>query len=224
MHLIDLSHTIEPDMPTFGSAPEWKPTIRPYWTHAESAQTGRYVDCTCEITEVRFLTSIGTYMDSPFHFNPNGIAIDQIPLEQLVLPAVVIDCTDVTGGSPEARTGIGADRLRGIDVRGKAVLFHTAWDWYWGQPYYFEYPFLTEDLAIALRDGGAKMAGVDFLNVDDNRNPRRPVHVTLLHAGVLIVENLTHLGDLPQAGAIFHAAPIKVAGAAAFPVRAYGVV
>ena len=41
---------------------------------------------------------------------------------------------------------------------------------------------------------------------------------------ILIVENLTNLAALPARGFTFHAAPVKVAGAAAFPVRAYAVV
>jgi len=48
--------------------------------------------------------------------------------------------------------------------------------------------------------------------------------VTLLHAEILIVENLTNLAALPSAGFTFHAVPAKVAGAASFPVRAYAVV
>jgi kynurenine formamidase len=48
--------------------------------------------------------------------------------------------------------------------------------------------------------------------------------VTLLNANILIVENLANLEKLPQAGFLFHAVPVKVAGAAAFPVRAYAVV
>jgi kynurenine formamidase len=83
---------------------------------------------------------------------------------------------------------------------------------------------LTRDTAAALVAGGAKLAGVDFLVIDDTRDPRRPVHVTLLREQILIVENLTNLAALPAADFIFHAAPIKVAGAAAFPVRAYAVI
>jgi kynurenine formamidase len=49
------------------------------------------------------------------------------------------------------------------------------------------------------------------------------VHVTLLGSGVLIVENLTNLAALPPADFTFCAVPAKVAGAAAFPVRAYAV-
>ncbi len=217
MQLIDLSHTIEPGMPLFGpSAPQ--PEITAWMSHEQAAAGGHYEGCTCEISEVQMLTSIGTYMDSPYHFNPAGVSIEALTLEQLVLPGVVVDCTGVS-----ARQPIGPAVLDGIDVAGKAVLFNTGWSRYWGQSEYFEFPFLTGETAAALRDRGAKLAGVDFLVIDDTTNPRRPVHVTLLHANILIVENLTNLSALPAEGFTFHAAPVKVKGAAAFPVRAYGV-
>jgi arylformamidase len=216
--LIDLSQTIEPGMPVFSPrAPQ--PTISAWMSHAQAAASGNYEGCSCEISQVQFVTSLGTYMDSPYHFNPGGPTIERLQLDQLVLPGIVIDCSDV-----EARTPISADRIASVDVAGKAVLFNTGWSRFWGQPAYFDFPFLTGEAAAALRDGGAKLAGVDFLVIDDLTNPRRPVHVTLLHGNILIVENLTNLGALPPSGFTFHAAPVKVAGAAAFPVRAYAVV
>lgn len=217
MQLTDLSHTIGPGMSLFGpSAPP--PQIIPWQSHAQAAQSGHYEGCTCEITEMRFVTSLGTYMDSPFHFDPQGATIAALTLERLVLPGVVVDCTHVQGYEP-----IGPEVLAGVDINGKAVLFHTGWSRYWGQPQYQTFPFLTGETALALRAGGAQLAGVDFLVIDDLDNSRRPVHVTLLQAGILIVENLTNLAALPTAGFIFHAAPVKVEGAAAFPVRAYAV-
>lgn len=217
MRLIDLSHVIEPGMPLFSpSAPS--PQISAWMSHAQAAESGHYQDCTCEISEVRFITSLGTYMDSPYHFDPSGPSIEQLALEQCVLPGVVVDCSHVA-----AREAIGPGVLRGHDIAGKAVLFRTGWSRYWGEPAYYDFPFLTGETAVALRDGGARLAGVDFLVIDDTRNPRRPVHVTLLHSGVLIVENLTNLGQLPASGFTFHAAPVKVKRAAAFPVRAYAV-
>lgn len=224
MQLIDLSQTITPEMPLF--SPTWpKPEVKAWLSHAQAAVSGRYEDCSCEISAVSFITSLGTYMDSPYHFNPAGAKIEQLNLAQLVLPGVVVDCTRFG-----ARQPIGAEVLEGVDVAGKAVLFHTGWSRHWGQPAYFEFPFLSAEVALALRERGAKLAGVDFLAADDVTNPRRPAHVTLLHAEILIVENLTNLaalppvmGGLPAASFTFHAAPAKIAGAASFPVRAYAV-
>lgn len=215
MHLVDLSHTLHADMPRFSEqAPA--PEINAWLSHAESRETGRYEDCSCEITRVTFLTSLGTYMDSPFHFDPKGSSIERIPLETCVLPGVIVDCSAVN-----ARQPITPDYFSGIPVEGRAVLLHTGWSRYWGQPRYNDYPFPTAETAQLLRDRGAGLVGIDTLVIDDTNNPRRPVHVTLLHAGIPIVENLTNLERVPDEGFVFHAAPVKVAGAAAFPVRAY---
>jgi kynurenine formamidase len=215
MQLIDLSHTIEPGMPIFSaSAPQ--PKIYPWISHAQSATSGTYLGCSCEITEVRFLTSIGTYLDSPYHFHPEKKSIDALEVEQLVQPGVLVDCTDF-----QKRQPIGPEVLKDVDIQGKAVLFHTGWNRYWGKSDYREHPFLTQKTAEVLKDRGAKMAGVDFLVIDDTRDPKRPVHVILLKHDILIVENLTNLNRLPGSEFIFHAVPVKIAGAAAFPVRAY---
>ena len=215
MQFVDLSHAIEPGMSLFApSAP--RPRITAWQSHSQAAASGNYVDCTCEINQVEFVTSIGTYLDSPFHFDPAGRSIEALDLEQLILPGVVVDCLGVG-----ARAPIGPDILTGLDVAGKAVLFRTGWSRYWKHPEYLDFPFLTEETAIALRDAGAKLAGVDFLVIDDTTDPRRPVHVTLLHSEILIVENLTNLAALPEQEFTFHAVPIKFVGAAAFPVRAF---
>lgn len=218
MKLIDLSQTIEPGMQLFSaSAPD--PVVSTYMSHEESAQTGFYVGCTCEVTEVQFVTSVGTYIDAPFHFFPDKPTIEALPIERFVLPGVVVDCTHV--GANEA---VSANVIDGIDIVGRAVLLRTDWSQYWGQPLYREYPFIGRALAEALVAGGAHLAGMDWLAADDQTDPTRPAHTTLLGNDVLIVENLTNLAALPTDGFTFHAAPVKVAGAAAFPVRAYGIV
>jgi arylformamidase len=219
MHLIDLSQTIEPEMNLF-SATAPKPQLTEWQSHETARQSGHYEDCSCAMTEVKFVTSLGTYMDSPYHFNSDGGSIETLTLAQTVLSGVVVDCTDF-----KEHDAIEPDVLENIDIRDKAVLFNTGWSRFWNQPKYMNFPYLTHATAEALRDGGAKLAGVDFLVIDDTTNPRRPVHVTLLHSNILIVENLTNLGDLPTDKPFtFHASPVKYKGAAAFPVRAYAVV
>jgi kynurenine formamidase len=217
MQLIDLSQTIEPGMPTFSpSAPQ--PKIYPWLSHAQAASSGTYLGCSCEITEVRFLTSLGTYLDSPYHFHPKKNTIDNLELDQLVLPGLVVDCTPT-----EKRQPITPEVLKSLELSGKAVLFQTGWSQYWGRTEYTEHPYLTQETAEVLIKGGAKLAGVDFLVIDNTRDPKRPVHVALLEKDILIVENLTNLGRIPGRGFTFHAAPVKIAGAASFPIRAYAV-
>ena len=98
------------------------------------------------------------------------------------------------------------------------------WDAHWRTDQYFEgHPFLTADAAEYLADAGAALVGIDSLNIDDTADLTRPVHSTLLRAGIPIVEHLTRLDRLPEAGFRFFAVPVKVKGMGTFPVRAFGV-
>lgn len=218
MQLLDLSHELGPDIPRFSpSVPP--PTLAPYLTHAAAAASGRYADCSCEIHSASFITSMSTYIDAPYHFDPDGPRIHELPLEACVLPGVCVDCRPLEPGQP-----IPASVLDGHAIAGKAVLFCTGWDQFWDDPEaYAAYPFLTRGAAERLRDEGARLCGVDYLAADDQTDPTRPVHTTLLRNRILIVENLTGLAQLIGQSFVFHAAPVKMAGAAAFPVRAYAV-
>ena len=67
------------------------------------------------------------------------------------------------------------------------------------------------------------MVGIDSLNIDDTDDGTRPVHTTLLGREIPIVEHLTNLAALPDAGFRFSAVPVKVRAFGTFPVRAYAV-
>jgi arylformamidase len=214
--LIDLSHTLKADMPRFSAFDP--PHIAPVWTHAEAAARG-YQNTTCEVTEVRFVTSIGTYLDSPFHFDPHGADISRLDLAQLVLPGIAVDLRNQV--SPE--TPLFVDMLDGLDIEGKALLLCTGWSRYWGVDEYYHHPFVSRSLAEALRAMRPALVGIDTLVIDSANDPTRPAHTLLLRAGILIVENLTGLDELLGKTFTFLAVPAKVAGAAAFPVRAFAM-
>lgn len=218
MHtLIDLSHTLEPDMPRFTGFDA--PSIRPVWTHADAVGRG-YQDTSCEVTEVRFVTSIGTYLDAPYHFDPNGADIGQLDLSQLVLPGMVLDLRD--WAAPD--TPLPAGALDGLDVEGKALLLYTGWSGFWGDDQYHHHPFVPHEMADRLRAMRPALVGIDTLVIDSIQDPTRPAHTLLLRAGILIVENLTGLEGLIGETFTFVAVPVKVARAAAFPVRAFAMV
>jgi kynurenine formamidase len=109
-----------------------------------------------------------------------------------------------------------------LDVRGKAVLFHTGWDAHWRTDQYFEgHPYLTGGLAKRLQQAGVALVGIDSFNIDCTDDGERPVHSTLLRAAIPIVEHLRGLDAVPDQGARFYAVPVKVKGMGTFPVRAF---
>lgn len=219
---VDLSHTIEDGMPGFrmrgpdGTLTEYTARVRPFLTHAQSR--GFYDGLAeFEITELTLQTSIGTYLDSPYHRHPDRRDIGQIALDEVILPGVVID---VRGRQAWDAVDLGAAH----DLAGKAVLFNFGWDQHWGSEAYYSYPFLSRDTLHTLIETGVRLVGVDTINIDNARDKERPAHTWLLARDIFIVENLCGLDRLHGAAFTFFAVPLRVRGAAAMPVRAFAQV
>jgi arylformamidase len=213
--LIDLSHEIENGMVTYPGLPA---PVMSDWLSRETSREKYAPGTTFQIGKIEMIANTGTYLDAPFHRLEDGQDLAGLGLESLAdLPGVVIRATG------RSARGIDAGALgRGLDVRGKAVLVHTGWDAHWRTPAYGTgHPFLTRDATEALIAGGAALVGIDSLNIDDTADGTRPAHSLLLGAGIPIVEHLTGLGALPDAGFRFYAVPPKVRAMGSFPVRAF---
>jgi kynurenine formamidase len=168
------------------------------------------------IAKIEMIANTGTYIDCPFHRFADGRDFSQIGIAQLA----DIDAIVVRAEQRES-PAVGVEFFRGLEIRNRAVLVHTGWDRHWNtQAYLGEHPFLTEEAAIHLSDCGVKLVGIDSMNIDDTRGNTRPVHTTLLGAGILIAEHLCNLSALPDEGFAFSAIPPKFKGVGTFPVRA----
>ncbi len=222
---IDLSHVFEDNMPGFkmknedGTFTQYTAKIRPFLTHEQSAPkfAGK---CSFEITEMTFQTSVGTYIDSPYHRYKDGRDISEIEIEEAVLPGIVIDARGKGEFQPAGIDTVQKD----LDLKGKAVLFNFGWDKYWGSDKYQSYPFISKELIEFLIDSGVKLVGVDTVNIDNSRDLTRPAHSLLLKKDIFIVENLTNLGKLHNKEFRFFAVPIKGKKVAAMPIRAFAEV
>ncbi len=214
-NLVDLSHEIEHGMVTYRGLPS--PTISD-WLSRE-ASTARYASgTTFQIAKIELLANTGTYIDAPFHRYEDGRDVAGYALEAVAdLPGVVVRANV---GNQRA---IDASRFKDHDVKGKAVLVHTGWDSHWRTDTYSggQHPFVTKDAAGYLVKAGARLVGIDSLNIDDDKDGSRPAHTILLGAGVAIVEHMTNLAALPDAGFRFFAVPPRVKGMGSFPVRAF---
>lgn len=211
---VDLSHTLESGMITYKGLPA--PVIGDHLTR-EASRSIYGPGTEFQIGRIEMVSNTGTYLDTPFHRYADGVDLSGLALESISDLAGVVIRIPASGERAVTPSHFGA-----IDLRGKAVLVHTGWDVHWRTDQYFTgFPFLTEQSAIFLRDAGVALVGIDSHNIDCTDDGMRPVHTTLLRAGIPIVEHMTNLGALPPSGFRFTAAPPKILGMGSFPVRAH---
>ena len=214
---LDLSHTIEDGMVTYKGLPA--PLICDHLSRVDSRRL--YAAGTeFQIGKITMVANTGTYIDSPYHRFADGRDIAGLELASLTgLNAVVVN---VAGAAARA---IARETFLPYEIAGRAVLIRTNWDAHWRTDQYFEgHPFLTADAAQYLKSAGAALVGIDSYNIDDTADGCRPVHTTLLGAGIPIVEHLCGLDQLPASGFRFSAVPPKVRGLGTFPVRAFATI
>ena len=216
-NLVDLSHTIEHGMITYKGLPA--PVISDHLTR-EASRNIYGPGTEFQIGRIDMVANTGTYLDTPFHRDADGIDLAGLVLEAVAdLPGVVVRAP------ASAQRAIGRAHFGATEVRGRAVLVHTGWDAHWRTERYFTgFPYLTEEAATYLRDAGAALVGIDSHNIDCTDDGMRPVHTVLLRAGIPIVEHMTNLAALPLDGFRFSATPPKVRGMGTFPVRAHAKV
>ncbi len=215
--LVDLSHTIEHGLVTYKGLPA--PVISDFLTRKESRN--HYAPGTeFHIGRIEMVANTGTYLDSPFHRYADAPDLSELPLSSLAnLDGVVIRAVR------QGARGISEELFDAVDLKDKAVLVHTGWAKRWGSEQYFDRnPFLTETCARYLVESGAKLVGIDSVNIDDTEDKTRPAHSILLRANIPIVEHLCNLESLPDTGFKFFAVPVKVKNFGTFPVRAFALV
>ncbi|MBS1936139.1 MAG: cyclase family protein, partial [Bacteroidetes bacterium] len=208
--LIDLSHVIEDGLITYKGLPA--PVICDFLSREDSKKF--YEEGTSfQIGKIEMVSNTGTYVDCPFHRYADGNDLAQTPLEHFAeLDGIVIS------SSYTERLANDVSLLEGLELKGKAVLFHTGWAANWNtEKYYTNHPFLTTATADYLKEQQVKLVGIDSHNIDDTSGNRRPVHSILLGAGILIVEHLCNLENLPKQGFRFSAVPPKFKGVGTFP-------
>lgn len=162
-----------------------------------------------------------THIDAPYHFYPDGITIEKVPLDKLVGPARVADLRGkVAGGefiSIAHLDASGVDAQAGLS--GMRLLLFTGWaEEHWDQDnLYTDAPHLEEAAAEYIRDLGVTALGVDF--PVDPVPSQFPVHLIILGAGIPLIENIVHMDSLVGRDFTLVAAPVKLVGGDGAPAR-----
>ena len=183
----------------------------------------------------------GTHLDAPIHFAQGRWTADQIPLDRLVTPAVVLDIAAQAAADADYRLTVDDvtawEAEHGTVPAGAAVFLRTGWAARWpdrksylgddttGDASNLHFPSYGEEAARLLVEERAVAAlGVDTASIDHGPSRDFMVHRIANGANVLGLENVAGLDDLPPTGAWTIALPMKIAGGSGGPLRIVALV
>lgn len=226
---VDLSYA-------FDSTTIYWPTAEPFRLEVVSAQrtpAGYYYAA----NNLALAEHGGTHLDAPVHFAEGRHTTDQIPLGQLMGPAVVVDVSRAAADTADFRVSremlTAWERVNGPVPPGAVVLVRTGWGSRWpdrarylgtartGAAAVAELHFPGIDSAAArwLVERRVDAVGIDTPSIDYGQSTTFDTHQILFAADIPAFENVAHLDRLPAAGAYVIALPMKIAGGSGGPLR-----
>ena len=225
--VVDLTHTMSPDFPTFFGVPGIemekkfdfsKDGYNLYWWH--------------------IIEHAGTHLDAPIHFSASGMTAEKLPADALVTPLAVLDVADKAAQNPDylvSRDDLaGWEKKHGRLPENCCVAMHSGWDRHVDEPA----KFTGKDAAGVLHFPGfgldavewlmqeRRVAGlaVDTLSLDHGPSKEFKVHYAWLPSGRWGLENVAGLDKLPATGATLVAGLAKVKDATGGPARLFALV
>ena len=184
----------------------------------------------------------GTHLDAPVHFAEQGWTTDQIPLENLVGPAVRIDVSEKCLADRDYQIRIqdveGWEQQHGPIPDRAILLFFTGFGRHWPDPEAYlgtaergpeavsllHFPGLHPDTAEWLTKRGIRAVGLDTASIDYGQSQLYESHRTLFAANIPAFENVANLGTLPDRNFQVFALPMKIAGGSGGPLRIIAVI
>ena len=209
MNVIDLTHTIQENMPVYPG------TETPALIPANSYEKDGFKE-----TKLQMYTHTGTHMDPPAHLFPDRTTLDQFPASQFIGMALVIDCRDLREG--DAITMEYLRRYGDKVSRADFLLFNLGWDKRWGTEDYFgDYPCIDDEVLEHIIRGGYKGIGFDVIGLDPIADENLTRHKKLFRECDIV--NIENLKNLDQCGKdLFHFScfPLKLENSDGSPIRA----
>ena len=169
----------------------------------------------------------GTHLDAPAHFAEGGATVDQIPADDLVCEAVVLDIREACAADPDyvlsAADVIEHEAAHGAIPERAAVLVCTGWSAFLADgPRYvgdLRFPGVSVEAARLLVERGVAGVGIDTLGVDPGSATDFAAHLVTLPAGLWHLEGLVNLELLPARGALLAVGVPLLVGGSGVPAR-----
>ena len=180
----------------------------------------------------------GTHLDAPIHFAENRWTADEIPLERLIGPALVVDVAEQAAGKADYLVSVADferwEAAHGTMPDGVIVLLRTGYGTFWPDRERYmgtaergadavpklHFPGLDPDAARWLVENRAIHAiGLDTPSIDYGQSSLFEAHQILFEANIPVFENVAHLDRLPPEGFTVVALPMKIKGGSGGPLR-----
>jgi kynurenine formamidase len=223
--IVDLTHTLSPDFPSYNGNPDF---------HIETMKT--YAKDRVNVKQWTVREHIGTHIDAPLHFSADGCSCDQIPVEELVVPLIIIDIAARAAEQPDTavtpRDITDFEASHGPIPAGSCVAMHSGWGKHVTTKKYrnaddkgtMHFPGWHEECAHMLLERKVTGLGVDTLSIDHGPSEDFPTHYMWLPAGRWAMEGLANLDQLPPTGATIVVGAPKIEGATGGPTRVLALV
>lgn len=179
----------------------------------------------------------GTHIDSPIHFAEGANTTEQIPLEQLIGPGIVIDVSQQSAGDVDYLVTVGDieafEQEHGQIPTGAIVLLNTGRaELYSDRAAYMgtaergeaavadlHFPGIDEQVATLFVARGIAAVGIDTPSIDRGQSKDFRAHVKLMENNIPAFENVGDMNMLPPTGTTIFALPMKIEGGSGGPLR-----
>ena len=180
----------------------------------------------------------GTHIDSPVHFAKGHYSVDQIPLQQLMGAAVIVDVTSQCAANADYLVSVAdfenREKRNGKIPPGTIVLLRTGFGKYYpdrkkylgtderGADAVAKLHFPGLDPAAArwlTQNRSIKAIGLDTASIDHGQSTLFESHRILFDKNIPAFENVANLDQLPVKGFSVIALPMKIKGGSGGPLR-----
>lgn len=180
----------------------------------------------------------GTHIDAPIHFAEKGKTVDQLPIDQLLGAAVVVDVSAKAAADADYQVSVADfeawEKAHGLLPKDVIVLLRTGYATRWPDPKTYlgtaqrgaeavpqlHFPGLHPDAArwlVAQRS--IKAVGLDTASIDHGQSSLFESHRILLEKNIPAFENVGDMSQLPDAGLYIVALPMKIKDGSGGPLR-----
>jgi kynurenine formamidase len=208
--------------------------IRPHfrWSVARETTSSHTRGDNFESSVMTFACHAYTHVDAPRHFLPGDRSITDMPVDQWIGDAAVIDLTHLGANGEVTAADL---EVRGGHVRaGDIVLLRTDWPLRTSgddERFWRDAPYTGASACQWLVARGAKAVGYDYppdyavrTSIFEKGRPipreDNTTHYIFFPAGITVIEYLTNLDQIGAPRCRFLALPLKLEGADGSPVRA----